>query len=94
MRRRDFITVLVGATAWMSAVCAEETRHVIGFLSAFESSNEMTGDRVSFYHGLRETGFVEGRDISVEFRWGDGHYDRLPSLAAELVGRNVSGLRI
>src|SRR5215467_322738 len=50
----------------------------------------MPGDVATFYQGLRETGFVEGRDISVEFRWADGHYDRLPSLAAELVGRNVS----
>src|SRR5215471_14568488 len=88
--RRDFIMVFVGAAAWTSTVWAEEPRHVVDFLSAFESSNEMTGDRVSFYHGLRETGFVEGRDISVEFRWANGHYDRLPSLAAELVGRNVS----
>jgi putative ABC transport system substrate-binding protein len=90
MRRRDFITVLAGATAWMSAVCAEETQHVIGFLSAFESSNQMPGDLATFYQGLRETGLIEGRDISVEFRWADGHYDRLPSLAAELVGLNVS----
>ena len=86
MRRRDFFTVLAGATAWMSAVCAEEPRHVIGFLSAFESSNEIpgAGGLASFYQGLKETGFIEGKNISIEFRWADGHYDRLPSLAAEL----------
>ena len=88
--RRDFIMVFVGAAAWTSTVWAEEPRHVVGFLSAFESSNQMPGDLATFYQGLRETGFVEGRDISVEFRWADGHYDRLPSLAAELVGLNVS----
>ena len=90
MRRRDFITALAGTTAWISAGRAQGSRHVIGFLSAFESSNQMPGDLATFYQGLRETGFVEGRDISVEFRWANGHYDRLPSLAAELVGRNVS----
>jgi putative tryptophan/tyrosine transport system substrate-binding protein len=92
MRRRDFITVLAGATAWMSAVCAEEPRHVIGFLSAFESSNEIpgAGGLASFYQGLKETRFIEGKNINVESRWADGHYDRLPSLAAELVARKVS----
>jgi putative ABC transport system substrate-binding protein len=44
----------------------------------------------AFYQGLKETGFVEGRDISIEFHWADGHFDRLPSLAAELVSHNVS----
>jgi hypothetical protein len=43
-----------------------------------------------FYRGLKETGFIEGTNVSVEFRWADRHYDRLPSLAAELMGHNVS----
>jgi putative ABC transport system substrate-binding protein len=90
MKRRDFITALAGATAWMSAAHAQEPRHVIGFLSAFESSNAMPSTLATFYQGLRETGFVEGRDISIEFRWADGHYDQLPSLAAELVSRRVA----
>jgi putative ABC transport system substrate-binding protein len=90
MRRRDFITVLAGATAWMSAVCAEEPRYVIGLLSAFESSHGIPGERASFNQGLKETGFIEGKNISIESRWADGHYDRLPSLAAELVARKVS----
>jgi putative tryptophan/tyrosine transport system substrate-binding protein len=91
MRRRDFITVLAGATAWMSAVRAEEPRHIIGFLSAFEPSKEIpgAGGLASFYQGLKETGFIEGKNISIESRWADGHYDRLPSLAAELVARKV-----
>jgi putative ABC transport system substrate-binding protein len=94
MKRRDFITILAGATAWMSAVCAEEPRHVIGFLSAFESSNEIpgAGGLASFYPGLKETGFIEGKNISIEFRWADSHYDRLPSLAAELVARKVRAI--
>ena len=92
MRRRDFITTLAGATAWMSAAHAQGPRYVIGFLSAFESSNAMPGTLATFYQGLGETGFVEGRDISIEFRWADGHYDRLPSLAAELVSRRVAAI--
>jgi putative tryptophan/tyrosine transport system substrate-binding protein len=74
----------------MSAVCAEEPRHVIGLLSAFESSHGIPGERASFNQGLKETGFIEGKNISIESRWADGHYDRLPSLAAELVARKVS----
>jgi len=50
----------------------------------------LPGRLPAFFQGLKETGFVEGRNLSIEFRWADGHYDRLPSLAAELVGRNVA----
>jgi putative ABC transport system substrate-binding protein len=52
----------------------------------------MPGTLAAFYQGLRKTGFLEGRDISIELRWADDHYDRLPSLAAELVGRNVTAI--
>jgi putative tryptophan/tyrosine transport system substrate-binding protein len=91
MRRRDFVTFLSGAMAWMSTALGQEPRHVIGGLSAFlKSTNALPGALAAFYRGLREAGFVEGRDMSFEFRWADGHYDRLPSLAAELVGRNVA----
>jgi putative tryptophan/tyrosine transport system substrate-binding protein len=88
MRRRGFITVLAGATAWMSAARGQEPRHLIGHLSG--RSDAVPGALPAFYQGLKETGFVEGRDISIEFRWADGHYDRLPTLAAELVDRHVS----
>jgi putative ABC transport system substrate-binding protein len=90
MRRRDFLTVLAVATAWASRARAQEPRRVIGCLSGFESSEAISGRRSAFYQGLKESGFVEGRNVSIEFRWADGHYDRLPSLAAELVGRNVA----
>jgi putative tryptophan/tyrosine transport system substrate-binding protein len=94
VRRRDFITVLAGAAAWISAAGAQGPRHVVGYLSSFlrpnGSSDALPGALAAFYQGLKETGFVEGRDISIEFRWADGQYDRLPALAAELVGRNVS----
>jgi putative tryptophan/tyrosine transport system substrate-binding protein len=94
MRRRDFIMVLAGATAWMSSARGQERRHVIGCLSAFLKSTDsfeaLPGALAAFHQGLRQTGFIEGRDVSIEFRWADGHYDRLPALAAELVGRNVA----
>jgi putative tryptophan/tyrosine transport system substrate-binding protein len=88
MRRRDFIIALASATAWMSAARGQELRHVIGHLSG--RSDAAPGALLAFYQGLREIGFVEGKDISIEFRWADGHYDRLPTLAAELVDRHVS----
>jgi len=92
MKRRDFITALAGATAWMSAAHGQEARHVIGFLTGFSDPNGM-GGLPFFYQGLNETGFVDGKNVNIEFRWAaDGHYDRLPSLAAELVGRNVSAI--
>src|SRR5215467_10182810 len=89
MRRRDFIMVLAGATAGLSAAAGQESRHAIGYLSGF-SDSFMPGGLEALYQGLKETGFVEGKNISTEFRWADGRYDRLPSLAAELVGRRVS----
>jgi putative tryptophan/tyrosine transport system substrate-binding protein len=91
MRRRDFVTFLGGATAWVATARAQEPRHVIGSLSGFSGSS-MPGLLEALYQGLKETGFFQGKNISIEFRWADGRYDRLPSLAAELVGRNVSVL--
>ena len=88
MRRRDFVTFLGGATAWVATARAQEPRQVIGFLSGF--SDALPGTLAAFYQGLKETGFVQGKNLSIEFRWTDGQYDRLPSLAAELVARNVS----
>jgi len=89
MRRRDFITVLAGATAWVATARGQEPLRVIGYLGA---SDAWPGETAAVYQGLRETGFVEGKNVSIEFRNADNHYDRLPSLAAELVGRNVSVL--
>jgi hypothetical protein len=92
-KRRDFIIVLVGAAACTLAARAQEPRHVVGYLSSFlrasGSSEALPGALAAFYQGLKETGFAEGRNIGIEFRWADGHYDRLPGLAADLVGRGV-----
>ena len=72
----------------MSAARGQEPRHVIGFLGGL--SDAVPGTLADFYRGLKETGFVQGKNLSIEFRWAGGQYDYLPSLAAELVARNVS----
>ena len=90
MKRREFITLLGGATAWPLSVTAQQpTMPVVGFLSSLSAS--VTGKRVvSFGQGLTETGYVVGRDVMVEQRLADGQYDRLPALAADLVNRRVN----
>src|ERR1700722_9265745 len=94
MKRREFITLLGGAAAWMSPARAEEPRRVFGVLTGFDFPNLFSEVGMpAFVQGLRDAGFVEGRNINIEIRQAaDGHYDRLPSLAAELVGRDVAAI--
>jgi putative ABC transport system substrate-binding protein len=93
MRRREFITLLGGAAAWVSPARAQERRQVIGVLSGWGSHGFFAEVLMpAFVQGLKDAGFVEGRNISVEIREADGHYDRLPSLAAELVGLDVAAI--
>jgi putative tryptophan/tyrosine transport system substrate-binding protein len=89
MRRRDFVTFLGGATAWVATARAQEPRRVIGVLGSASSSAFPGGD-AAFLQGLKEAGFIEGGNISIEWRWAEGQYDRLPSLAGELLGRHVA----
>jgi putative ABC transport system substrate-binding protein len=89
MRRREFITLVGSAAAWPVAAHAQQTLPLIGFLGP-ASPVEYAQLVAAFRQGLNETGYIEGQNVAIEFRWAEGNYDRLPTFAAELVGRRVS----
>ena len=92
MRRREFIKVLAGSavTAWPFAARAQQpAMPVVGFINA-AAPQDYKRQLAAFLKGLGETGYVEGQNVTIEYRWAEGNNDRLPALAADLVGRQVA----
>jgi putative ABC transport system substrate-binding protein len=91
MRRRDFISVIVGAVAaWpLAARGQQRSMPVVGFLNA-ASPGPLRQQVAAFLGGLKESGYVEGQNVAVEYRWAEGQYDKLPALVADLVRRQVT----
>jgi putative ABC transport system substrate-binding protein len=90
MKRREVITLLAAAATWPLAARAQQpTMPVVGFLHvAFPGP--YTQQLVAFHHGLKQSGYAEGQNVAIEYRWAQNEYDRLPELAADLVRHRVA----
>src|SRR5262245_59071092 len=96
MRRREFITLVVGwtAAAWPFVARAQHSAlPVIGLIHSGSASQNIH-TIAAFHDGLGETGYVAGQNVTIEYRWADGQFDRLPALAADLVHRGAAALAV
>jgi putative ABC transport system substrate-binding protein len=96
MRRREFITLVVGgmAVAWPFVARSQHSAlPVIGLIHS-GSASQNTHTIAAFHDGLGETGYAAGRNVTIEYRWADGQFDRLPALAADLVRRGAAALAV
>src|SRR5215475_7665572 len=91
LRRREFIAGLGGAAAWpVRAHAQQPAMPVIGFLSPQSADDDYKNFTVPFLQGLKETGYVEGQNVAVEYRWAENQYDRLRVLVDDLIRRRVA----
>src|SRR5215471_5886051 len=89
IERRGFLALLVGAASWTLPTHAQrQATPVIGYLCP-ESPGRFASRLKAFHEGLGETGFVEGRNVAIDYQWAEGQYNRLPELAANLVAHDV-----
>src|SRR3954469_13940772 len=89
MRRRDFLAGVGGAAAWPVVAPAQQPMPVIGFLGS-QSPGPIAGSVLALQEGLKETGYIVGQNVMIEYLWADDQYDRLPSIAAAPVRKPVA----